>query len=111
VIGGSGEPRPRPGPSAGHDPEAARQRRIAREEAEAREIAAAREQSRQLSASALIISGTVLLAVGFWFLVVNPSGGEIDGTPIANLHRLTLGETTAIVGAVFLTGGLWLRFR
>jgi hypothetical protein len=52
--------------------------------------------------------GIVFLAVGFWFLLVSPGEGDaaILGQTVVNLQRLTIGETSAIVGAIFLAAGI-----
>ncbi len=51
-----------------------------------------------------VVLGSVSLALGLYFLIIAPSEG---GAGIANLHRLTLGETFTITGAIFLSAG-WL---
>ena len=48
------------------------------------------------------------MLVGVYFLAVAP--GETTGfdalPQVANLHRLTIGETCSIVGAIFLAAGI-----
>lgn len=64
------------------------------------------------SLSACLTLGLFCLGVGFYFLLVNPSeeiGGDyvaIQGSRVANIHRLTLGETFSIMGTIFLAVGL-----
>jgi hypothetical protein len=50
--------------------------------------------------------GLLFLAAGAWFLVVDPTGGEVMGRSIVNSHKVTLGQTAAIVGAIFLAAGI-----
>ena len=96
--------------SGKHD-DVVRQRRIDREEREARAEAESRDTFRRVSANALLGVGALLLAIGVWFLLVRPSQGEVEGLAIANLHRLHLGQTASIVGAIFITGGLLIKTR
>lgn len=49
----------------------------------------------------IIIVGVICIVIGLWFLLVAPS----EGGGIANIHRLTLGETFTIVGAIFVSAG------
>jgi hypothetical protein len=60
------------------------------------------------SEGACLLVGGLLLAVGFFFLVVNPSegGAELLGHQVVNLQRIYLGQTSAICGAVFLAAGM-----
>jgi hypothetical protein len=68
----------------------------------------ARPQNYAGSESACIVLGLLLLLVGAYFLIVNPSegGAGILGRDVVNLQRLYLGQTAAICGAVFLAAGL-----
>ena len=54
-----------------------------------------------------IVLGVVFVALGFYFLI-SPSEGEVEilGRTVVNLHRLALGQTSAIVGAIFLAAGI-----
>lgn len=59
------------------------------------------------SATACLATGTLFLVVGLYFLF-NPSepGAYGEVSHVANIHRLTIGETLSIVGAIFLAAGL-----
>lgn len=63
------------------------------------------------SASLCVWLGVIFLAIGAWFLL-NPStefGGSLQssGFPaFINIHRLYIGQTSAIVGAIFLAVGI-----
>jgi hypothetical protein len=67
-----------------------------------------RPRSSAGSQSACVGLGLLLLLVGAYFLIVNPSegGAEMLGRDVVNLQRLYLGQTAAICGAVFLAAGL-----
>jgi len=60
-----------------------------------------REETRG-SVVACVILGVFFLVVGLYFLL-NPSNA---GSDVANVHRLTLGETFSIMGAIFLAAGI-----
>jgi uncharacterized membrane protein len=60
-----------------------------------------REETRG-SDVACVILGVLFLVVGLYFLL-NPSNA---GSDVANMHRLTLGETLSIMGAIFLAAGI-----
>jgi hypothetical protein len=67
--------------------------------------------SNQGSASTCIALGTLSLLVGLYFLVnptadVSSAYGAVGVPQVANIHKLALGQTLAIVGAVFLAAGL-----
>lgn len=51
-----------------------------------------------------ITLGLIGLALGFYFLYVEPTSST--STTTVNLHRLTLGQTATIVGAIFLAAGI-----
>lgn len=51
------------------------------------------------SAATCVLTGLLFLGVGLHFLLWNTS-------EVVNLHRLTLGETFSIVGAIFLAVGI-----
>jgi uncharacterized membrane protein len=46
--------------------------------------------------------GLLFLVIGGWFLVLSPS----QGGDIVNMQRLAIGQTSAIVGAIFLAAGI-----
>lgn len=52
--------------------------------------------------SAMVTAGGICLAVGLFFLLVAPNN---SGSDVANLHRLTLGQTFSIVGVMIIIGG------
>jgi hypothetical protein len=59
--------------------------------------------------------GVSLMVLGGYFLL-NPSvpvdnGFGIAVSYVANIHRLTLGETFFITGAIFLAAGIRPRYR
>ena len=60
------------------------------------------------SGQGCILLGIIFLVVGFWFLVVDPSASHADilGARVGNLQLLTIGETSSIVGAIFLAAGI-----
>ncbi|MBB3277426.1 MULTISPECIES: hypothetical protein [unclassified Pseudoxanthomonas] len=63
------------------------------------------------SVSACLVLGVVFLLIGLYFLIdptTNSSSpyGSIDLPKVANIHKLTLGQTFSIMGAVFLAAGL-----
>jgi hypothetical protein len=91
--------------------EAKRAERLAREAAQA---AARREQldsERGKVSVVLLAVGVVLIAIGLWFLLISPSVGTLDGQPIANFHKLTLGATATLAGAILFAAGALLRYR
>lgn len=55
-----------------------------------------------------LLLGLGFLVAGLYFLILAPSEGtsEYLGRDIANLHRLTLGQTFSIMGAIFLAAAL-----
>ncbi len=55
-----------------------------------------------------ITLGLLFGCIGLWFLVVSPSIGTVEllGGDVVNLHRLALGETSSIVGAIFLAAAM-----
>jgi hypothetical protein len=56
-----------------------------------------------------LVIGILLSLVGAYFLTV-PSGGAADfmgrSVDVVNLHRLYLGQTSAIVGAMFIVAAV-----
>jgi len=84
--------------------EARRQERAAQREREQRE---AEERTQLVRRYSLAIARALFMASGLYFLLVNPSESTVEGIGrIANLHRLTLGETFTITGAI-LSGFAW----
>jgi hypothetical protein len=79
----------------------------ARREAREREQQQAREdtehQWQMVRRYSLASIGLLLFGFGFYFLLIQPSNGdEVAGVgAIANLHRLTLGETFTVTAAIF----------
>lgn len=61
-----------------------------------------RESKDRGSGLACAILGFLFVCIGFYFLLISPS--ESHG--FANLHRLTVGETFSIMGAVFLAAAI-----
>jgi hypothetical protein len=96
------------------DPEAARVKREAREAQRERNAREAEERTQRVRRYALAIAGGLFMLAGLYFLLVAPSetvsgvGGLLgrDDVRVANIHRLTLGETFTIVGAIFM-GFAW----
>jgi hypothetical protein len=64
------------------------------------------------STGACITLGIAFMLVGFYFLALAPGESTgFDALPqVANLHRLTIGETCSIVGAIFLAAGIRPRW-
>jgi hypothetical protein len=92
-------------------PEAKRAERLTREAAQ---VAARREQhdSERKTVSVILLAlGVGLIAIGLWFLLVSPSVGTLEGQPIANFHKLTLGATSTLAGAILFATGALLRYR
>jgi hypothetical protein len=59
------------------------------------------------SAPLCIALGIAFMLAGGYFLLIAPGGStEFGARAIANIHRLTLGETSSIVGAIFLAAGI-----
>jgi hypothetical protein len=93
--------------------EARRLERAAQREREQRESAERVQVARR---SALAIAGGLFMLAGLYFLLVAPGeavsgvgaifGRSDDTMRVANLHRLTLGETFTITGAI-LSGFAW----
>jgi type II secretory pathway component PulM len=90
------------------DAETKRVERIARQEREARKQS---ESDRNRVSIALLGVGVLLIAVGLWFLLVNPGESSFGGQSLVSLHRLTLGETSAIAGAILFAAGALIRYR
>lgn len=53
-----------------------------------------------------VFLGTIFLLIGAYFLLVEPGEGESLGRQFVNMHRLTLGQTSGIIGAIFLAAGI-----
>ena len=88
-------------------PDVAEARRVERAERQAREAREADERRQGIRRYSLAVSGALFMAAGLYFLLVNPSESSVEGIGrIANLHRLTLGETFTITGAI-LSGFAW----
>lgn len=51
------------------------------------------------------VAGMALMVIGAYFLLIDPSEGSAFGRDLVNFHRLTLGQTAAIVGAVLFGAG------
>ena len=93
--------------------EARRQERAAEREREARE---GEERNQRVRRYSLAIAGGLFMLAGLYFLLVAPGetvsgiggilGSDNDEMRVANLHRLTLGETFTITGAI-LSGLAW----
>lgn len=90
------------------DPETKTAERIARD-AKA-EVERARAERQQVGVWLLIV-GTLLVAAGIYFLLVNPSTGTMGGELVVNFHRLALGQTSAIAGAILFAAGALLRYK
>jgi hypothetical protein len=90
-------------------PEELRAQRLEREQRALQDAKEARERDRSQSSLFLIIAGVLLVLAGAWFLFIAPSQGGLGGNDIINFHRLILGQTLTISGAVFFVGGLLLR--
>ncbi len=60
------------------------------------------------SAQACVSLGIIFSAIGIWFLLLSPGEGsaEILGRSVVNLQRLAIGQTSSIVGAIFLAVAL-----
>ena len=73
--------------------------------------AAPQEETHEGRAMFCNVLGALCLLVGFW-LLLNPEGPRDYGSfgdtvpPVVNLQKLYLGQTLAIVGAVFLAAGM-----
>jgi len=52
--------------------------------------------------------GVIFLLIGAYFLLLGPSEGDSEflGRSVVNVHRLYLGQTSAIIGAIFLAVGI-----
>jgi hypothetical protein len=61
-----------------------------------------RENERFPMAGLAVVVGIVLASIGLYFLLVSPSSGG----DVINLQRLTIGETFAICGAIFIGAGI-----
>jgi len=54
-----------------------------------------------------VVLGIAFLLIGANYLLKpSPGGGDQMGLSVVNLHRLTMGETWSIVGAVLLASGI-----
>jgi hypothetical protein len=93
-----------------HDPEAARLRRLEKEERAARDAQQRAVEDRARVFWSLSIAGGLFLAIGQWYLW-HPAGGDVDGQAIANMHKLFIGQTLSIVGAVFAAAARVIRDR
>ena len=61
----------------------------------------------QGSASTCLALGVLSLLIGLYFLIDPTTGSSSEyGSQVANIHKLTLGETFSIMGAIFLAAGL-----
>lgn len=55
------------------------------------------------SEAVCLVLGLCFLAIGLWYLVVSPGlGSALLGQDVVNLQKLTIGETSSIMGAIFL---------
>jgi hypothetical protein len=70
-----------------------------------------RSVERRQTGAALMIVGVLLTLAGIWFLLVSPSQSDSAGEALVNLHRPTMGETSAIVGALLFAAGAIIRYR
>lgn len=50
--------------------------------------------------------GVGFMLLGVFFLLISPSVGEAFGSPVVNLQRLYIGQTSAIIGAIFMAVGI-----
>lgn len=62
-------------------------------------------RDNETRAATCILLGIAFIAVGSYFLFVEP-GVRTEYGEVANLHRLTIGQTLAIMGSVFLAIGI-----
>jgi hypothetical protein len=90
-------------------PEQLKARRLEREASAAKEQTDRDIAERVMAAGILIVSGFLLLVVGLWFLVFAPNQDVTGFRTVVNLQRLYIGQTAAIVGAIFFATGLHLR--
>jgi hypothetical protein len=82
-----------------------------REAKSARERADRESAERAMVAGLLIVFGFLLLVIGLWFLVLAPGEDTMGSRAVVNLQRLYIGQSAAIVGAIFFATGLHLRNR
>ena len=90
--------------------EAARAERIARQQRETEAAEARAGQERGQLSVGLLGVGILLMAIGVWVLIFSPSLVTVDGVAVANLQRLTIGETASIAGAILFAAGARLRY-
>lgn len=83
--------------------------RLAREVEEREQRRRDESNARHINGAMLIMLGVILMVVGLWYLVLSPGNPGSEG--FVNLQRLTIGETSAIVGSVLFVGGLLLRYQ
>jgi len=81
---------------------------------EAREREAQRErleQGRIQTSAWLQIIGVIGMLIAFWILVIDPgSASSTYSETVVNIQKLYIGQTSGIVGAIFLSTGLVIKF-
>jgi drug/metabolite transporter (DMT)-like permease len=92
-------------------PEQLKAERIARQERDAEAALEGVDVERRQVSGVLMILGVVLILAGAWFLLASPSQSSYGGEAVINLHRLTIGETAAIAGAILFSAGAIIRYR
>lgn len=86
-----------------------RAERLEREAREAKDAAEQAVTAKAGTGTGLAVIGIAIMIAGVYFLIVDPSGGDAYGRSVVNLQRLYLGQTAAIIGAIFFAAGVHLR--
>lgn len=92
-------------------PEQLREQRLEREQRSTVDRAEKATSERLQASSVLAIGGLIMMIVGAYFIVANPFGDEVMGREIVNLHGVFIGQTAALIGAIFFACGIHLRHR
>lgn len=83
-----------------------RAQRLEREALELKDAGERAVAARASAGASLVLVGLAMLIVGAFILIVVPGASDTD---IVNLQMLYVGQTSAIIGAIFLAAGVHLR--